>query len=359
MGFFDFLKSKSKSKPHEIMRGLSRDLTLAKAPSLESFATLSISDSELNELENYLAAACAGVSANVHIKKQPKPEEVEKCLFVAKEDAVLTNIANHISELTPETRRIMSAIWGYLLKLEHPRSFQRPIVDYLVSHFDCIDALMKVYGQNARGADVTIGIMIRDASRFAKSIDYILNEELVFKLFSVMASSNFDVSSDAFQTMREVITNHKDVSAPWLAKNFTRFFTDYMKPLRTSEVTNYVVVRQSLSILSAILLDRQFMDSMLQFVNNEEYLKAILMLMSNDSKVVKYEAFHVFKIFAANPNKPLKVSRILRQNSERILKILDQIENDRLDDNEFRQDKKAVVNKLEALVKAESKSSNH
>lgn len=359
MGLFDFLKSKSKSKPHDVIRSLVRDLINMKTPSSGAFASLSVSDSEYNELENYLAAACAGVSANMHIKKQPKPEEIEKCLQIAVDECLLTHIANHISELTPETRRIVSAIWGYLLKLEHPKSFQRPMVEYLVNHSDSVDALLKVYGQNSRGADVTVGIMIRDASRFTKIVHYVLNKDLIFSLFPVMASGNFDVSSDAFQTMREILTNHKDVSAPWLAKNFTRFFSEYMKPLQALDVTNYVVIRQSLSILSTILLDRQFMDSMLQFVNNEEYLKAVLMLLNHDSKVVKYEAFHVFKIFAANPNKPPKVSRILRQNGERIMKILDQIENDRLDDNEFRQDKKAVVTKLEVLMKSDEKVNKH
>jgi hypothetical protein len=40
---------------------------------------------------------------------------------------------------------------------------------------------------------------------------------------------------------------------------------------------------------------------------------------------------------------------LLNQNRERIMKILDQIEQDRLDDHEFKQDKNAVVAKLNAL----------
>ena len=351
MGLFDFLKSKSRMKPYDLIRSLAQDLRSAQAASPESFTFLSVPDSDYNELENYLAAACAGVTANVHIKKHPKADDIERCLVAAVQELLLVHIAAKISDLSPETRRILSAIWGYLLKLEHPKSFQRPMVEFLVSHLGSVDRLLESYGKSQRGADVTIGIMIRDASRFSKIVEHILKDDLVYMLFPVMASGNFDVSSDAFQTMREVLTNHKDVSAPWLSKNFDKFFSRYMGPLQSPTEDSYVIVRQSLSVLSGILLDRQFMDTMLQFVNREDFLKSILVLMSNESKAVKYEAFHVFKIFAANPQKPPKVAKILSLNYNRILRLLDQIENDRLDDNEFRQDKKAVVGKLEMLSK--------
>jgi calcium binding protein 39 len=121
-----------------------------------------------------------------------------------------------------------------------------------------------------------------------------------------------------------------------------------MKPLKAG--SDYVTVRQSLSILSTILLDRQFMDAMVQFVAKEEYLKAILILLGNSSKVVQFEAFHIFKIFAANPNKTLKITKLLVQNYERIVKLLDHIEQDRAEDSEFRQDKNAVVAKLQSLT---------
>jgi calcium binding protein 39 len=352
MGILDFLKGKARAKPSDLLKTLSRELADLTIPCAGEFASLAQPDNVYNDLENYLAAACAGVSGNFHIKKQPKADEIDKCLAAAKEESLMLHIANGISYLKPECRRIISAVWGFLLKLESPKSFQRPLVDDLVERPEPIDILISQYGNVSRGADVTIGIMLRDASRFAHIVGYILEKDLVFHLFPVMASGNFDVSSDAFQTMRELLMNHKNISAPWLSRNFTRFFNEYMKPFVNSGEDNYVVIRQSLSILSGLLLDRQFMDSMLQFVINEEYLKSVLVLLGNDSKVVRYEAFHVFKIFAANPNKPPKIAKLLGQNKSRIVKILDHIENDRLDDIEFRQDRKAVVMKIESITKS-------
>lgn len=355
MGLFDFLRNKSKSKPSDVMRRLSADLRGLQGLSGQQ-TSLIISDEECHELENYLAAACAGNTANVYVKKQPKSEEVEKCLVVAESTDLLLHISKKVAFLLPETRRIVSAIWGYLLKVESPRCFQRPMVDYLTKHTEAADNLLAIYGKNSGAIDVIIGVMIRDATRFQKVVEHVFRRDLVFSLFPVLTSTNFDVSSDAFQTLKEILVNHKEVSAPWLSHNFDKFFGDYMKLVNAGSDGDYVTVRQSLGILSTILLDRQFMDVMIQFVNQEEFLKPVLILMDNSSKVVRFEAFHIFKIFAANPNKTPKIIRILTQNHNRIMKLLESIEQDRSEDVEFCQDKTAVVRKLNSLKEKAERS---
>jgi calcium binding protein 39 len=225
------------------------------------------------------------------------------------------------------------------------------MVDYLISHADAVKTLFKTYGKNASSADVIIGVMIRDATRFSQIIEYIFKQDLVYELFSVLVSDNFDVSTDAFQTLKDVLTNHNEISAPWLTRNFEKFFPECMKLLKPKDngKTDYVTVRQMVALLSTIMLERPFMETMIQFVCHEEFLITTLVLLGNASKVVQYETFHLFKIFAANPRKPPKIAKLLNQNRERIMKILDQIEQDRLDDHEFKQDKNAVVAKLNAL----------
>jgi calcium binding protein 39 len=349
MGLLDIFRNKSKLKPSEVALKLSGELDKLCLPMEDGVAVIAISDRDCNELESFLAASCAGVSANAYVKRQPKPDEIEKCLTICSQSGLLIKIARTVAALPPETRRIMSAIWGYLLKIESPKSFQRPMVEYLISNTQGLDLLFEAYGKNTSGSDVIIGVMIRDACRYSKVVNYVVSKGLVFNLFPVLVSGNFDVSADAFQTLKEILTNHKDVSAPWLNRNFKEFFELYMKPLRAPTESDYVIVRQSLSILSSLLLDRQFMDTMIQFVGNDEFLRLVMILLGNESKVVRYEAFHIFKIFAANPNKTSRICRILIQNRERIIKILDKIENDRLDDNEFRQDKAAVVGKLTSM----------
>ena len=345
MGILDFLRGKSKLKPHEIMKKLADELETLSSQGM------TVSAEELSDLETYTAAACGGNIANVYIKKPPKADEIERCLEVAQASNLMVQMAKRIPCIDPEPRRVISAIWGYLLKIEHPKTSKRTMVDYLICHTEAVSSLFDLYGKNSSSADVIIGVMIRDASRFSKIVTFILTSGLVYQLFPVLTSDNFDVSTDAFQTLREVLTNHKEVSAPWLSKNAEKFFPECMKLVdpKTNGRTDYVTVRQMITLLTTIMLDRPFMDSMVQFVGNDDFLVKTLVLLGNSSKVVQYETFHLFKIFAANPRKPPRVAKLLVSNSERIVRILEQIEQDRLDDTEFKQDKQAVVTKMKAL----------
>jgi calcium binding protein 39 len=90
---------------------------------------------------------------------------------------------------------------------------------------------------------------------------------------------------------------------------------------------------------------------MMQIVQDTEMLKAVLMLLSHKSRVIELEAFHVLKVFIANPRKISSIKKILAKNANRIIKILERIEEARADDKEFLADKRVVVNKLTELEK--------
>ena len=44
-----------------------------------------------------------------------------------------------------------------------------------------------------------------------------------------------------------------------------------------------------------------------RYVGNVEYLKIHMDFLRNKSKAIRQDAFHIFKVFAANPRKPPKV----------------------------------------------------
>jgi hypothetical protein len=60
------------------------------------------------------------------------------------------------------------------------------------------------------------------------------------------------------------------------------------------------------------------------------------------------EAFHVFKIFVANPQKPPRVQQILYKNKDRLIKLLETLKANRSDE-QFDEDKNTVIGKLQAL----------
>ena len=72
-------------------------------------------------------------------------------------------------------------------------------------------------------------------------------------------------------------------------------------------------------------------------------------LLKDDRKMVQYEAFHVFKVFVANPNKSDEVRRILVKNRGRLLKFLPTFLEGRTDDDQFLDEKSFLERQIENL----------
>ena len=72
--------------------------------------------------------------------------------------------------------------------------------------------------------------------------------------------------------------------------------------------------------------------------------------------MVQYEAFHVFKVFVANPNKSDEVRRILIKNRGRLLRFLPTFLDGRTDDDQFLDEKSFLVRQIEMLPESEDGS---
>jgi len=72
-------------------------------------------------------------------------------------------------------------------------------------------------------------------------------------------------------------------------------------------------------------------------------------LFSQDSsKNIQVEAFHVFKLFAANKNKPAEVVNILVTNRSKLLRFFAGFKIDK-EDEQFEADKEQVIKEISAL----------
>jgi len=180
-----------------------------------------------------------------------------------------------------------------------------------------------------------------------------------WKFFNWIDKSSFEVSADAFDTFRLILTKHKPLVAQYITTNFELFFQQYNDILIRSE--SYVTKRQSIKLLGEVLLDRQFYEVMTKYVDSGENLKLIMWQLKDDRRMVQYEGFHVFKvniqtlsecpssaadvlqIFAANPNKSYEVQKFLIMNKQRLLKFLPKFLDDRTDDDQFNDEKAWLV----------------
>lgn len=99
---------------------------------------------------------------------------------------------------------------------------------------------------------------------------------------------------------------------------------------------DYVTKRQSLRLLGELLLDRANFNVMTKFIGKEENLKLMMKLLVDKSKNIQFEAFHVFKVFVANPNKTQPIKDILKLNKENLIKFLSTFHNNRGKKKDFK-----------------------
>lgn len=79
---------------------------------------------------------------------------------------------------------------------------------------------------------------------------------------------------------------------------------------------------QSLKLLGDLLMERNNVRIMVQYVGEVKNLMLVMNLLKDPSRTIEFEAFHVFKVFVANPRKPGRIKEILITNKEKLLRYL-------------------------------------
>ena len=107
--------------------------------------------------------------------------------------------------------------------------------------------------------------------------------------------------------------------------------------------------RQSLKLLGELLLDRHNFTIMTKYISKPENLKLMMNLLRDKSRNIQFEAFHVFKVFVANPNKTQPILDILLKNQAKLIEFLSKFQNDRTEDEQFNDEKTHLVKQIRDL----------
>lgn len=75
-------------------------------------------------------------------------------------------------------------------------------------------------------------------------------------------------------------------------------------------------------MLNEFLLDKVNFDIMIAYIGDVNNLILIMQILRTPQAIIQYEAFHVFKVFVANPDKTPEVTLILKQNAEKLISYL-------------------------------------
>ncbi|KAK9133037.1 hypothetical protein Scep_012565 [Stephania cephalantha] len=244
--------------------------------------------------------------------------------------------------LSLETRKDATQV---VANLQRQQVHSRLIAsDYLEANKDLMDILISGY----ENADLALhyGAMLRECIRHQTIARYVLESEHMKKFFDYIQLPNFDIASDASATFKELLTRHKSTVAEFLTKNYDWFFAEYNSKLLESE--NYITRRQAVKLLGDMLLDRANAGVMMRYVSSKDNLRILMNLLRESSKTIQLEAFHVFKLFAANQNKPSEIVSILVANRSKILRFFGNFKIDKEDD-QFEADKAQVIKEIAAL----------
>merc|ERR1719460_3335850 len=109
----------------------------------------------------------------------------------------------------------------------------------------------------------------------------LLEAGVATEVLNLTLHSSFDISSDAFCSLRELLLEHKGEASLYLQKHLQEFFGLYSKLLESDD---YVTKRQGLRLLAEILLDEQFEPVMVKYVNDDKFLRIHMNLLRDDSR---------------------------------------------------------------------------
>jgi calcium binding protein 39 len=291
-----------------------------------------------------------------HDGETPNEENQKRLGDELRNTDLLFQLLLHMKLFKFEARKDAALIYNFVLRN------QEETVTYLLDNEkkkDTVDddgnqmggaLTILIRGYEDQDMALNCGSILREATRRVEINMYILNDPSLFhRFFEYVELSTFDVASDAFQSFRFLLARgtkeHSKAVAKFLETHHNEVFEKFNK-LLTSE--NYVTKRQSLKLLGEILLNRDNFTVMMRYIADVENLKILMNLLRVTHKAIQFEAFHVFKIFVANPKKSKQVLEILLRNKEKLKKFLEKFQNEK-DDESFTDEKKILLKTLNNL----------
>jgi len=281
------------------------------------------------------------IKAMLYGDGEPVPEVVAQLAQETYNTDLMLLLVQAISRFEFEARKDVVQIFNNLLRRQIGSRW--PTVEYLASRPDVVFAALAGY-ENEEVA-LNTGMILKEMLRHEPLAKILLYSDEFYRFPHYIESTTFGISCDAFANFKETLTRHKPMVAEYLDKHYDRFFSSLTTLILS---TNYVTKRQSLKLLGEILLDRANFTVMTRYIANEANLKMMMNLLRDKSKNIQFEAFHVFKVFVANPKKPPQIEGILRRNKDKLLSFLKNFHNDK-EDEQFSDEKQFLIVQIQGL----------
>lgn len=307
-----------------------------------------------------LPAICQDLAQCLDMSARPRsPEELRCCLrtvaalldgaksTASEKNSLLSGLLDSnmplkmirvLSQLEFEAAKDCMRLFNQILKLG-----TLPVVDYIRSHKQILQMLFEGCGN----AEVSLhsNNMLRSCTQHARLVELLLEVGFPAGLIKLAQHEDFDISSDAFCSLRQLLTTCKPVIAEYIIDHRDTFFAEYHKLLLSED---YFTKRQALGLLVEMLQDPCFAQVIPSYAGNDKFLRIHMNLLRDSSKTIQSDAFCVFSIFLADPQASTRVHQILHKNKDRLVKLLSSMGEQ--SDEDFAQVYVAAVDALQALA---------
>uniref|UniRef100_UPI00398EAA09 calcium-binding protein 39-like isoform X2 n=1 Tax=Pristiophorus japonicus TaxID=55135 RepID=UPI00398EAA09 len=310
---FPFVKSHK--TPVEIVRNLKENMAILEKRDPSEYRKAEKVTEEVSKSLILMKEVLYGTS-----EKDPQTEAVAQLAQELYNSNLLTTLIAGLHMIDFEGKKDVAQIFNNILRRQIGTS--TPTVEYVSSHMQILFMLLK--GYETPEIALNCGIMLRECIRHEPLTKIILDSEQFYDFFRYVELSTFDIASDAFASFKDLLTRHRPVSAHFLEKNYDR-------------------------LLGELLLDRHNYSIMSKYISKPENLKLMMNLLRDKSRNIQFEAFHVFKVFVANPSKTQPVLDILLKNQSKLIEFLSKFQSDRTDDEQFCDEKTYLIKQIRDL----------
>uniref|UniRef100_A0A2I3RDL9 Calcium binding protein 39 n=1 Tax=Pan troglodytes TaxID=9598 RepID=A0A2I3RDL9_PANTR len=237
-------------------------------------------------------------------EKEPQTEAVAQLAQELYNSGLLSTLVADLQLIDFEGKKDVAQIFNNILRRQI--GTRTPTVEYICTQQNILFMLLK--GYESPEIALNCGIMLRECIRHEPLAKIILWSEQFYDFFRYVEMSTFDIASDAFATFKVTKT-----------------------------------------LLGELLLDRHNFTIMTKYISKPENLKLMMNLLRDKSRNIQFEAFHVFKVFVANPNKTQPILDILLKNQAKLIEFLSKFQNDRTEDEQFNDEKTYLVKQIRDL----------
>uniref|UniRef100_A0A8C2PUI3 Calcium binding protein 39 n=1 Tax=Cyprinus carpio TaxID=7962 RepID=A0A8C2PUI3_CYPCA len=318
---------KSHKCPADIVKNLKDNMTILEKQD--------ISDKKAEKASEEVSKSLLAMKEILYgtSEKEPQTEAVAQLAQELYNSGLLSTLVADLQLIDFEGKKDVAQIFNNILRRQI--GTRTPTVEYLCTQQNILFMLLK--GYESPDIALNCGIMLRECIRHEPLAKITLCSEQFYDFFRYVEMSTFDIASDAFATFKvSVFVN-------------VQFFSEYEKLLHSE---NYVTKRQSLKLLGELLLDRHNFTIMTKYISKPENLKLMMNLLRDKSRNIQFEAFHVFKVFVANPNKTQSILDILLKNQTKLIEFLGKFQNDRSEDEQFSDEKTYLIKQIRDLKRS-------